>query len=76
MSAYYLITFCGHPLRRVADGVMEVCADSEATTYTSETEAWLAAYRQGLKPEWTRVRQPITPALSHLLGEGVREEAA
>lgn len=48
VSAHFIIKFRGQALRRVNERTMAVCDPAEATGYTSEAEAWLAARRQGL----------------------------
>ena len=58
MSAQFVLKFREQFVRVVAVNfreVCEVCPRAEATVFTSEPEAWHAAYRLDLRPDFCRV---------------------
>jgi hypothetical protein len=62
MSAIYILEYCGAPVA-IVNGSPEMVRLEEADQYTSQAEAWHAAYRAGMKPERTDVA-----SLSELVG--------
>ena len=59
MSAIFIIRYAGAGVT-FRSGQMEIVSDAEADTFTSEADAWYAAYQAGLSPNIVEVVCPST----------------